>query len=316
MRERLSRFQCGMLEWKESHAPIHDAFGGIQHDALRDRSRGPLATPGQLRHSKHLLLVEERLQTLSDDAIALANISRSGFMLNVTLPECSSTVGSRLISTASEEVGLEGQTSWHILATLQRSMQQASQDMFLEVTDLTATCEELQRKSRVDTGALLKGDMDPLETRGALRHLQRIVDQMQVELSAMEKTQSEAREQAHHPTIVMNDTGLPPDQLEHCFTALEALRSQQERARAKVAAKKDDMKAPQKEITRLSALLVNSERKEVTARKEIVVDAFREHRCSSGLRWLRKSAGLIARHSNVLSHLADFPSQSEESVSS
>ena len=188
--------------------------------------------------------------------------------------------------------------------------------MFLEVTDLTATCEELQRKSRVDTGALLKGDMDPLETRGALRHLQRIVDQMQVELSAMEKTQSEAREQAHHLTIVMNDTGLPPDQLEHCFTALEALRSQQERARAKVAAKKDDMKAPQKEITRLSALLVNSERKEVTARKEIVVDAFREHRCSSGLRWLRKSAGLIARHSNVLSHLADFPSQSEESVSS
>ena len=82
---------------------------------------------------------------------------------------------------------------------------------------------------------------------------------------------------------------------------------------AKVAAKKEDMKAPQKEITRLSALLVNSERKEVTARKEIVVDAFREHRCSSGLRWLRKSAGLIARHSNVLSHLANFPSQSEES---
>ena len=200
---------------------------------------------------------------------------------------------------------------WDDLSVLQRSWQQASHDVFLELTELVTNCKDLQSSIRADTDALLHEDIDFVKTRGEIDHLARIVDTLQKELVALHGAKVQAQEQASRLQTAIGSANLPSHQREVCLAAIDRLQQQQDSVQAQIAGKSQEVLVPQNELTRLRALLDGAEKSEMQTRRHIEADRIRQKRCSQGLRWLRTSAGLVSRHSSILSHLVDYRMQVE-----
>jgi len=219
--EKLARIRCGLLEWRREHPGRRD---------LMPRMSKVLARAGQ--HNSELML----------DAGALANISR-GMTLNVTLPSCSSRGPRRgfwpsgFPSTGHDSPGM----AWDIVNVLQRSLQQASQDVFFDVTELTLGCDEMQSKSHSDSDALLHEGLDLVTIQGQIMHLERTVATMQTELLSLHSAQREAQEQTKRIQAAMGAAQLPVEQQELCSAAIASLQHQEAAARAKATAKRREM---------------------------------------------------------------------------
>jgi len=288
--EKLARIRCGLTVWREAQA---------------EKDAPP-------RRSKLLQGAEDHIDNLGLDAPALVNISRN-FQLNVTLPACSSRRQAPLSSIYSwtlrklygQEEDEAPESSWITLPALQRSFQQASSDIFFDLTEVTLECEQLQNQTHFDADALLHQALDLVTIRGDLMHLERTVATMQTELTALQTAHHEAKGQANRLQAAMEGAGLPPQQQQLCSAALVKLQEQSDTVAAQVRAKIHEMAGPQLEIVRLRILLDESQESEVIARRTITRDGLRQTRCSLDWNVLRTSAEIIARHSQVLTFLVN-----------
>ncbi len=299
--EKVARIRCGRMAWRDVH----------KWDGLSTRK------------SKMLGQAVEQIDKLGLDAPVLFNISRS-ITLNVTLPACSSVEessgaslqswvafaihGSHSRERESDQAEAASQTldsAWGILSVLQRSLQQASHDIYLDLTELTQVCEEARKITRRHSDALLDEDSDLLKIRGDYMHLERTVATMQSELVALQTAQFEVQQQAMRLHVSLEAADLPAEQRELCTVALVRLHQQQAAASSKVTSKKDEMANPQRELKRLRQVLERYEGNERTERREMTRDFSRENRCESSMRSLRTSSAIIARHSLVLTQLVD-----------
>lgn len=283
--EKVARIRCGLTEWRRNHT-------------------GRADLPPRI--SKVLSRAEEHISLLTLDAGVLINISRS-ITLNVTLPTCSR--GQRrgfLVSSPSQFDQTSPESPWDLLHVLRRSLQQASQNVFFDVTELTLGCDEIQSLSHSDQDVLLHEGSDLVTLQGQILHLERTVATMQVELHSLETAQREAHEQASRLQAALEAAQLPAQQQELCCTALASLQRQQDMARAKAARQRFEMGKPQQEIARLRAMLANSKMTEGAVRRKLTRDIMLRDRCSLDLRALRHGAGVVARHSDVLTYLVDY----------
>lgn len=278
------------------------------------------------RRSRLLAQAEQQIDDLGLDAPTLLNISRST-ALNVTLPACSSrwqkrsSLLSRWLSLVGTGAGgRNNQRTWlhtagvgdskpanafDILSMLQRSFQQASQNIFFDLTELKLSCDELQNKTRSDTDAMLHEGLDVVKMQGDVLHLERTVATMQTEFVALKTAQRETLEQAGRLEAAIGDDDLGLQQRELCSAALVRLQHREHSVKNKAQAKIKEMASPKLELSRLRQLLGDSQELEMTAQGEMTRDVLRQNRCLVGARSLRRSAGLIARHSAVLAHLAN-----------
>jgi len=152
-----------------------------------------------------------------------------------------------------------------------------------------------------------------LQIQGEFLQLQRTVATMETELVALDMARREAEEQASRLQGGMGDAHLGLLQRQSCMSALIRLQDQQDSASDKAAAKIVEMAAPKHEIGRLRAVLDQQKEMHMHARRLLTLHLMRQSRCESAARSLRTSAGLIARHSAVLTHLAeDYRLESHE----
>jgi hypothetical protein len=288
--EKLAQIRCGLMTWREVQA----------------RKDAPP------RRSKLLQRAEEHIDDLGQDAWALVNMSRS-ILLNVTLPVCSSRrqgLSSSIYSWTLRKIYGQkedgpSESAWTTLPALQRSFQQASSDIFFDLTEVTWECEELQNQTRFEADALLHQASDLVIIKGDVMHLERTVATMQTELTALQTAHHEAQEQASRLEAAMEGAGLPLQQRHLCSAALAKLHAQSDAVAAKLEAKHHEIAGPQHEIARLRQLLDESEQSEMTARRTVTRGRLRQTRCSLDWRALRTSAAVIARHSQVLTHLVE-----------
>ena len=260
--------------------------------------------------SKVLARAGQHISELMLDAGALANIS-SSMTLNVTLPSCPSRGQKRgfwpssspsTFGNVADSLGI----AWDIVHLLSRSLQQASQDVFFDVTELTLGCDEIQSKSHSDSDAMLHEGSDLVTLQGNILHLERTVVTMQTELSSLHSAQREAQEQTKRMQAAMGAAQLPAEQQELCSAALASLQDQEEAASAKAAAKRREMAEPQLELARYQVMLKHAREAEGAARRKMTRDLLLRSRCSTDLRALRHGAGIVARHSDVLTYLVEF----------
>lgn len=301
VQEKLARIRCGMREWQEVHRPTD-----LDH-----------------RRSKLLARAAQQIDELGIDAPALANISRS-IALNVTLPACSSgfqrkgSLLSALLSRSSygssrRQVGNDktelgqaaSESAGDIIALLHQSLQQASHDVFFDLQELTVECVEVQVGTRRRSDSFHNETLDVVKIQGDASHLERALATMQTELVALKSALTETQEQASRLQQSMGGAHLEADQRELCMGALDSLVKQQSRTSDQIAAKTREIAAPQREVARLRGLLDDFQRTEVATRQEMLRDVVRKSVCEVGLSKLRSTAGIIARHSVVLTQLVE-----------
>ena len=278
------------MEWQEAHRTEFDVT----------------------RTSILLRRAEDQIDALRLDAPALLNISRS-IPLNVTLQACHSGGQSYLPSILQTALGQNnavgaGRASnnvWDILAVLQRSLQQASQNIFLELNERTLECEEQEEMVRLDTDTFRHESLDLVKIKGDIQHLERTVATMQTELLALQTAQREAQGQVVRLEDAMGGAQLHSQQYDLCSDALTRLQEQQDAASAKATAKEQEMAVPQLEIARFRRLLNLSLESELTSRRKMTRDRLRRSRCSIGWRTMRRNAAMLARHSQVLTFIVE-----------